>query len=67
MKNIFPLLIAVVLTSCATSYIPIEPKSINYGSADSTKDVIFEYKYDVLKKNTEEKKRRKKSNYFPLK
>ena len=67
MKKNFPLLIAIVLTSCATSYVPIEPESINYGSADSTKDVIFEYKYDVLEKKYGRKEKKKKIKLLSVK
>lgn len=48
------------LTSCASSYKPIDPESLNYRSVDKKEGVSFEYKYDVLKKKKYQKKEKKK-------
>ena len=49
MKTIFFLSAAVLLSSCAASYKPIMPKSLNYQSNSSVfNDLEFSYRYDVL-------------------
>ena len=42
------LLIAVLVSSCAGIYKPIAPETVEYNSNNSTKDVDFSYRYDVL-------------------
>lgn len=62
MKIIKPaLLLATVLTltNCASGYKMIEPKSINYISANESDGVKLEYKYDMLDKKYEKKELKK--------
>lgn len=40
-----------ILSSCATSYTPIHPTSVNYGSSLEKDNVLLEYQYGGLKKN----------------
>lgn len=49
----------VSLTSCASGYKMIEPKSINYISKNENDDVKLEYKYDLLKKKYAKKEDKK--------
>ncbi len=47
------------LTSCASGYKMIEPKSINYVSTNETDNVKLEYKYDLLDKKYAKKELKK--------
>ncbi|RCS26116.1 hypothetical protein DUT90_10080 [Polaribacter sp. WD7] len=47
------------LTSCASGYRMIEPKSINYVSTKETNNVKLEYKYDLLDKKYAKKELKK--------
>ena len=53
------LTIALTLTNCASGYKMIEPKSINYISANESDGVKLEYKYDLLDKKYEKKELKK--------
>lgn len=54
------LLLAIIsLTSCASSYQAIQPKTINYLSNNSDKGIKLEYKYDLLYKKYEKKEAKK--------
>ena len=57
----FPLLIlcAIMLTNCASSYHEIKPETIVYGSDNTDKNVILEYKYDLLRKKYTKKELKK--------
>lgn len=54
MKNYFTcflgLAAALLLSNCASTYQNITPHIITYTSKSVTDDVLFEYKYDVLRK-----------------
>jgi len=39
----------IVLTGCAATYKPINPKSLNYLGSNSQEGISFSYKYDVLR------------------
>jgi hypothetical protein len=47
MKLIF-LVFGLSCVSCATSYKPIAPLSVNYNNVEEKEGVIFSYRYDVL-------------------
>lgn len=49
----------VILTSCASGYKMINPKSINYVSKDISDDIILSYKYEVLHKKYAKKELKK--------
>ena len=49
----------ITLTSCASGYKLIEPKSINYVSTNEDKGVKLEYKYDLLDKKYAKKELKK--------
>ena len=49
----------MLLTSCASGYKMIEPKSINYISTDLNNEVKLEYKYDLLNKKYAKKEVKK--------
>ncbi|MBI6115878.1 hypothetical protein [Salegentibacter maritimus] len=53
------LVVALSLTNCASGYKMIEPKAINYISANENDGVILEYKYDLLDKKYEKKELKK--------
>jgi len=53
------LTIALTLINCASGYKMIEPKSINYISANESDGVKLEYKYDLLEKKYEKKELKK--------
>jgi hypothetical protein len=61
--RIFKILILIItivsLTSCASAYKKIEPKTINYLSTNSENGIKLEYKYDLLQKKYEKKEKRK--------
>lgn len=58
--KIICLLVAVItLSSCASGYKLIEPKTINYLSANSNDGVKLEYKYDLLRRKYKKKERKK--------
>jgi hypothetical protein len=65
MKKVTILLLSIVvltlLNSCASGYQKINPQSLTYLSKNTTNDVIFEYKYDVLR-NKKYKKKEVKRN-----
>jgi hypothetical protein len=44
------LISCILLSNCASSYYNITPNIITYTSKTATDDVLFEYKYDVLRK-----------------
>lgn len=50
LKITFLLIAITSLTSCASGYKMIEPKSINFVSTHETENVKLEYKYDLLNK-----------------
>jgi hypothetical protein len=49
----------ITITSCASSYKPIEPKNINYISTNEFNGVRLEYKYDLLNKKYAKKEVKK--------
>ncbi|HHB52241.1 MAG TPA: hypothetical protein ENK75_04260 [Saprospiraceae bacterium] len=51
--------VALTLTNCASGYKMIEPKTINYISANESDGVKLEYKYDLLDKKYEKKELKK--------
>lgn len=54
------LLVSILLiTSCASGYKTIEPKSINYVSTNQNNGVTLEYKYDLLDKKYAKKEIKK--------
>ena len=48
MRNIFIIVIALILCSCAATYKPIMPENLNYTSNNLDDGILFSYKYDVL-------------------
>ena len=52
--------VCLLLTSCASSYKKIKPKSLSYSSQNSSNNVTLEYKYDLL--NKKYKKKESKNN-----
>lgn len=58
-KFIILFISVVTLTSCASGYKMIEPKSINYISTNETDGVRLEYKYDLLDKKYAKKELKK--------
>ncbi len=58
-KIIFLAILVVTLTNCSSSYKAINPESVNYISYSEVDGVMFEYKYNVLKKKYGRKERRK--------
>ncbi len=63
MKQIFKLLVLSItilsMTSCATGYKSIEPKTVRYNSTSKDKDVVLDYQYNVLTKKYYKKENRK--------
>jgi len=51
----FLLITALILNSCASAYMKINPETINYASKSIDKDVLLEYKYDLLQKKYKKK------------
>jgi hypothetical protein len=49
------ILSAFILTSCASGYKEISPKSLNYASKSIENNVLLEYKYDLLDKKYKKK------------
>lgn len=46
-------LVAVtIITGCASKYDKLNPETMNYLSKSSDKNIILEYKYNTLEKNT---------------
>jgi len=58
-KTIFLLLAFLVLTSCASGYKMIEPKTVNYVSTSENDGVTLQYKYDLLDKKYAKKEGKK--------
>jgi len=58
-KITFLFIAIVFLTSCASGYKMIEPKTINYVSTNETDNVKLEYKYDLLNKKYAKKEVKK--------
>ncbi len=54
-KTSFLLIAIALLTSCASGYKMIQPKSINYVSTNESDGVNLEYKYDLLRKKYKKK------------
>ncbi len=53
------LITVLTLTSCASGYQMIEPKSVNYNSIHEDANVKLEYKYDLLSKKYAKKELKK--------
>lgn len=53
----------ILLNSCASGYKKINPETIGYVSQSIDKDIVFEYKYDLLKKKY---KRKEEKNNLKL-
>jgi len=58
-KITFLFIAIAFLTSCASGYKMIEPKTINYVSTNETDNVKLEYKYDLLNKKYAKKEVKK--------
>ncbi len=58
-KIAFLLIGIILLTSCASGYRTIEPKTINYISNNESQDVKLEYKYDLLRRKYAKKELKK--------
>ena len=56
---IFLLVAIISLSSCASGYKLIEPKTINYLSTNANDCVKLEYKYDLLQKKYKKKERKR--------
>ncbi|GAA4278564.1 hypothetical protein [Aquimarina mytili] len=68
MKTNFLLLSLIILmNSCATGYVNINPKNQNYASSDEQNNVKIEYKYNVLKKKYAKKELKKNINVVAIK
>ena len=50
------LVLVLLLNSCASGYKKINPEKLNYVSKSIENNILLEYKYDLLEKNTERKK-----------
>jgi len=61
------LVISILLTNCASGYKTINPKSLNYNSNSINKDVILNYKYDLLEKKYAKKETKKGVKIVALK
>ncbi len=57
----------VLLNSCATGYVTIDPKNQNYASSDEKDNIKIEYKYNVLKKKYAKKEIKKNINVVAIK
>ena len=51
--------LVAILNSCASSYQKINPKTLNYASKNIENNILFEYKYDLLKKKYKKKETKK--------
>ena len=51
--------LVAILNSCASSYPKINPKTLNYASKNIENNILFEYKYDLLKKKYKKKETKK--------
>jgi len=58
-KPLLFLLSVMFLTSCASGYKVIEPRSINYISTNESNGVTLSYKYDLLEKKYAKKEEKK--------
>ncbi len=65
--NLLLLITSIILSSCATGYVSIEPKNQNYTSSDKQNNVKIEYKYNVLKKKYAKKEIKKNINVVAMK
>lgn len=54
-QTLYLAFLIVVLVGCASSYKKINPKTLNYISKNTTNDLVFEYKYDLLDKKYKKK------------
>lgn len=58
-KNLLPIIAIFILTSCASTYNGIDPASLQYESMVSDRDVVLQYKYEVLPKKYAKKERKR--------
>ena len=58
-KISFLLFVAILFHSCASVYKKIDPKSLNYVSRNAEKNLLLEYKYDLLNKKYKNKENKK--------
>jgi len=58
-KTILFLVVFISLTSCASGYRNVQPKTLNYVSSSENNGVKLEYKYDVLTKKYSDKELKK--------
>ena len=66
-KITFLLLAVISLTSCASGYKSIQPRTINFISTNVEKDIKLEYKYDLLHKKYAKKEIKKGVRVVALK
>jgi hypothetical protein len=66
-KITFLFIVIASLTSCASGYKMIEPKTINYVSTNETDNVKLEYKYDLLDKKYAKKEIKKEVRLVAVK
>ncbi|MEZ7500336.1 hypothetical protein QO200_16500 [Flavobacterium sp. Arc3] len=58
---------ALLLNSCASSFHPINPPSLNYLSKNTNSGVTFEYKYNLLEKKYAKKEHKKNVKLVAIK
>ncbi len=58
-KNVFLLVAIAILSSCASSYVSVEPESLYYNSNDNNNGVSLQYRYNLMNKRYSKKERKK--------
>lgn len=63
LSKILILFISLIISSCAATYKPINPRSLNYNKVDSDNSISIGYRYDVLSErgNSKYAKKEKKN------
>jgi len=54
-KNLYPLLLSILISSCASSFKSVNPSTLNINTRSDNSDVEFFYKYDVLREKGNKK------------
>lgn len=60
-------LVAILLTNCASNYVRINPSKLEYASNFSESGVVLEYKYELLRKKYKKKETKKGVRLVALK
>ena len=54
-KNLYPLLLSILMSSCAGSFKSVNPSTLDINTRSDNSDVEFFYKYDVLQEKGNKK------------